>query len=151
VHVASDAADHSRVFALKRIVCHDKAALADAVAEMELLSCLPPHANIIRFRAGTQRIKGKSSQQGEVTEVLLLTDLYRGGGLHEAMDRLRDQGRSLNQHSLLLLFSQACAAVAHLHGQSPPIAHRNIKLENLLLQGDLSCIGSGQGRLVLCL
>ena len=55
MHVASDAADHSRVFALKRIVCHDKAALADAVAEMELLSCLPPHANIIRFRAGTQR------------------------------------------------------------------------------------------------
>ncbi len=106
--------------------------------------------NIIRFRAGTQRIKAKSSQQGEVTEVLLLTDLYRGGGLHEAMDRLRDEGRSLDQRSLLLLFSQACAAVAHLHGQSPPIAHRDIKLENLLLQGDLSCIGSGQGRLVLC-
>ena len=32
VHFASDAADHSRVFALKRIVCHEKDALADAVS-----------------------------------------------------------------------------------------------------------------------
>ena len=67
---------------------------------MELLSHLPAHPNIIRFRAGTQRIKARTSQHGEVTEVLLLTDLYQGGGLHEAMDRLRNDGRSLASRSV---------------------------------------------------
>ena len=41
VHFASDAADHSRVFALKRIVCHDSA-LADAVSAHAINNLVSP-------------------------------------------------------------------------------------------------------------
>jgi AP2-associated kinase len=115
---------------------------------MELLSRLPAHPNIVPFCAGTRRLKRSSGLVA--TEVLLLTEFYEGGGLNEALDRLRDQGRSLDEPNLLRLFSQAVEAVAHLHSQTPPIAHRDIKMENLLLQGSLSQVASGHGRLVLC-
>ena len=44
VHFASDAADHSRVFALKRIVCHDseKDAPADAVSAHAINNLVSP-------------------------------------------------------------------------------------------------------------
>lgn len=178
VHVATAAEDRSRLFALKIITCHEDEATERAVvsannkrvslsasgvtvsqplpplvvcprqAEMELHSRLPAHANIVPFRAGMQRLKRSSGVQA--TEVLLLTDFCDGGGLNEALDRLRDQGRTLDEACLMRLFSQACAAVGHLHSQSPPIAHRDVKMENLLLQGSLSEIASGHGRLVLC-
>jgi serine/threonine protein kinase len=46
------------------------------------------------------------------------------------------------EDELLDLFAQICAGVAHLHAQQPPIAHRDIKVENVLL--------AGGGRLKLC-
>ena len=150
VHVASDASDRSRLFALKKIVCHEKEALDNADAEMDLISRLPPHPNIVRFRACTRRPKDRGNGL-QATEVLLLTDFYEGGGLHDAMERLQDEGRSLDEACLLTLFAQACSAVAHLHAQTPPIAHRDIKMENLVLShGDFGQIASGHARLVLC-
>ena len=153
VHVARNLSDSRVTFALKRITCHEDADLADAMAEMELLARLPPHPNIIRYRSGTHRPKSYGREGGGLvaTEVLLLTDYYDRGCLKSACDQLFDRGQTLDGSGLLSLFSQACAAVAHLHSQSPPIAHRDVKLENLLLQGgDLRQIASGHGRLVLC-
>lgn len=53
-----------------------------------------------------------------------------------ALDLLRqhnDAGHSLPEPLVWHIFQQACRAVAHLHAQSPPIAHRDLKVENLLL------------------
>ena len=55
-----------------------------------------------------------------------------------ALDVLRqhhDAGHSLPEPLVWHIFQQACRAVAHLHAQSPPIAHRDLKVENLLLSG----------------
>ena len=37
---------------------------------------------------------------------------------------------------ILRIFYQATKAVAHMHSQSPPIVHRDIKIENYLLGDD---------------
>lgn len=37
---------------------------------------------------------------------------------------------------MVRLFGSACAAIAHLHSQAKPVAHRDIKVENLLIASD---------------
>ena len=37
---------------------------------------------------------------------------------------------------ILTLFYQTCKAVQHMHKQSPPIIHRDLKVENLLVGKD---------------
>ncbi|EKX45364.1 hypothetical protein GUITHDRAFT_62023, partial [Guillardia theta CCMP2712] len=149
VHVAYDMLERRRTLALKRIVCHERDDVARAIEEIELLKTLPLHPNIVRYRSSAQR---KIALPGGViaTEVLLLTDFYPGGGLQDVMNRLREEGQVLSEQALLLLFGQVCNAVAHLHSQSPPIAHRDVKLENVLLHGEMDASSPGRVRLVLC-
>jgi serine/threonine protein kinase len=37
------------------------------------------------------------------------------------------------EQEILFIFSQICSAVAHMHSFSPSIVHRDIKIENVLL------------------
>lgn len=43
---------------------------------------------------------------------------------------------------ITLIFYQTCKAVAHMHSQTPPIQHRDLKIENLLI--------SAEGTIKLC-
>ncbi|KAJ2051835.1 Ark- serine/threonine protein kinase [Coemansia sp. S2] len=40
---------------------------------------------------------------------------------------------SLDETTILHIFSDACKAVAHLHYQQPPLLHRDLKVENILI------------------
>lgn len=48
----------------------------------------------------------------------------------------RDASRSVDEREVVRLFGSACAAIAHLHSQAKPVAHRDIKVENLLIASD---------------
>ena len=41
-------------------------------------------------------------------------------------------GRIFPEPQLLAVFLDTCKAVAHMHSQKPPIAHRDIKVSTLL-------------------
>lgn len=45
-------------------------------------------------------------------------------------------GSAIDPPLILRIFYQAAKAVAHMHAQSPPIVHRDIKIENYLLGDD---------------
>jgi serine/threonine protein kinase len=66
------------------------------------------------------------------------------------MHREDNEGAGPSELCMFQLFAQACAAVAHLHAQEPPIAHRDVKLENMLLGGSLEECASGACSMVLC-
>jgi AP2-associated kinase len=66
------------------------------------------------------------------------------------MHREDHDGAGPSELCIFQLFAQACAAVAHLHAQEPPIAHRDVKLENMLLGGSLEECASGGRPMVLC-
>jgi len=68
--------DCTRIFALKKIVCHEKEDMAKALKEMELLSQLTVHPNIVRFRAGTKRLSGVGDGK-LATEVCMLRERER--------------------------------------------------------------------------
>uniref|UniRef100_A0A673HNL0 Cyclin-G-associated kinase-like n=1 Tax=Sinocyclocheilus rhinocerous TaxID=307959 RepID=A0A673HNL0_9TELE len=53
-----------------------------------------------------------------------------------------EQRGPMSCDTLLKIFYQSCRAVQHMHKQSPPVIHRDLKIENLLI--------SHQGTIKLC-
>ena len=49
---------------------------------------------------------------------------------------LQKTDRSLSETAILAALGDAASAVAYLHALDPPVAHRDVKLENLLICSD---------------
>lgn len=64
---------------------------------------------------------------------------FLGGSL---VNILQSRTTAFNAETITKIFYQTCNAVSHMHCQSPPIIHRDLKIENLL-------IGS-EGSIKLC-
>ncbi|KAH7936005.1 hypothetical protein HPB52_016376 [Rhipicephalus sanguineus] len=105
--------------------------------EYALKKKLSGHPNVIDFIAAAAIEKGQSGH-GK-SEYLLLTELCPGGPL---VDVLQQRTTNLSLAQVLQIFYQTCSAVRHMHSQSPPIIHRDLKIENLLL--------SSKGTIKLC-
>lgn len=115
-------------FALKKIRCQEGVQVASSFAaaerEAKILTSLSPHPNIIQCLgyAIDQHAGG-----GQTVKVLM--EYCTGGHLLDFMDR-RDG--KLSAREVLEIFVQITSAVQHLHSQSPPIQHRDLKVENVL-------------------
>ena len=128
VHFAEEAGT-GRQFAVKRIVMMGGEANRNAKWEVDVLRKLQGHPNIMQlFAHGTMRLK-----RDGCTEMLMVCELCDGGHLY---DFYQKTGGNIPEDKLLDVFSQCCEGVRHLHSQEPPLAHRDIKIENFLLQGD---------------
>lgn len=122
VHRVKEEASGKRHYALKQIVTNNDAELSRAAqAELELMRSLAPHPNVIGLLAS-------ASVSGSV---LLLLELCQ----KSLADRVLAK-QSFRWTELLDAFAQITAAVVHLHSQSPPIAHRDLKIENVLVAFD---------------
>ncbi len=66
-------------------------------------------------------------------EAKLLMEYCAGGNAVDLLNHLLQIGRLLTENEILALFHQVCQAVAVCHYQQPPIIHRDVKLENILL------------------
>ncbi|KAM7326671.1 hypothetical protein ACRRTK_015149 [Alexandromys fortis] len=99
---------------------------------------LSGHPNIVQFCSAASI--GKEESDTGQAEFLLLTELCKGQ-LVEFLRRVECKG-PLSCDSILKIFYQTCRAVQHMHRQKPPIIHRDLKVENLLL--------SNQGTIKLC-
>ncbi|XP_047515483.1 cyclin-G-associated kinase isoform X2 [Pieris napi] len=136
VFVAQDVATGTE-YALKRLMAADEQANKNIIQEISLLKKLSGHPNIIKYIAASFIDKTKTSHG--MSEYLLLTDLCSGGSLMEA---LQHKGQAFPLPTILRVFYQTCKAVHHMHNQVPPIAHRDLKLENFLI--------SNEGTIKLC-
>lgn len=114
------------VFALKKIICQDKQQLAMAKREVEILARLPEHPNLVRYYGHAIN----TTDSGRAKEVCLLFEFCPGGHLLDLLDKY--QGK-LSEERILSVFSEIIRAVALLHSQAPPIQHRDLKVENILL------------------
>jgi len=128
VHLARHA-ETGEIYAVKRMLAQDRDSAELARAERALLANLPPHPNIVRMFASTVR------QAARCEEHLLLLEYCSRGTLirHCTPDAHGALPPVLRITRLLEAFLGVCRAVSHLHAQAPPIAHRDIKLENVLV------------------
>ena len=125
-------------YAVKRVVFDgaDPEARALIAAEVALMKALPPHPNVVSL-VGFCRPEGRAPET-----VYLLLELCDGGSLAALLQRRAEARNPLRAVDVCRAVADTALALAHLHAQSPPIAHRDVKPENILLGAD--------GRFKLC-
>ncbi|CAL0310294.1 unnamed protein product [Lupinus luteus] len=127
VYLARDAVHMSKQYALKHIICNDEESLALVKKEISVMKTLVGHPNVVTILAHTIFDMGRTKEAFivmEFCEKSLVTVLEsRGAGYFD-------------ERQILLIFRDVCNAVFAMHCQSPPIAHRDLKAENLLLSSD---------------
>ncbi|KIW06266.1 uncharacterized protein PV09_02738 [Verruconis gallopava] len=111
---------------LKRVAVPDKEALANMRTEVETMKKLKGHKHIVTY------IDSHASQlQQGGYEVFLLMEFCNGGGLIDFMNT-RLQHR-LTEPEILNIFSDVALGVACMHYLKPPLLHRDLKVENVLI------------------
>ena len=127
VYKVEDVNDNSKKYALKRLLAIDSEKRNVIVKEISLMKSLSGHDNIVRFVAAAEA-KGVSQKGCE--EFLVLMD-FCPTNLSEVMSKRN--GKAFNPATVAKSFAQITSAVAKMHRSGPPIVHRDLKLENLLI------------------
>ncbi|KAF5290014.1 hypothetical protein FQR65_LT11680 [Abscondita terminalis] len=130
VFVAQDVST-GKDYALKRLLAADDERKKCVIQEINVLKKLTGHPNIIQYLSASVIEKNQTSH-GQ-TEYLLVTELCTGGSL---VDILKSLHGPFDPETIARLFYQTCRAVSHMHNQTPPITHRDLKIENILLTTD---------------
>lgn len=111
---------------LKRVAVPDKETLANMRTEVETMQRLKGRHHIVTY------IDSHASQlRGGGYEVFLLMEYCNGGGLIDFMNT-RLQNR-LTEPEILKIFSDVAQGVACMHYLKPPLLHRDLKVENVLI------------------
>ncbi|KAM6227967.1 cyclin-G-associated kinase isoform 3-T3 [Spheniscus humboldti] len=125
-------------YALKRLLSNEEEKNKAIIQEVCFMKKLSGHPNIVQFCSAASI--GKEESDTGQGEFLLLTELCKGQ-LVEFLKRVESKG-PISCDTVLKIFYQTCRAVQHMHKQKPPIIHRDLKVENLLI--------SNQGTIKLC-
>ncbi|CAL5021165.1 unnamed protein product [Urochloa decumbens] len=127
VYLACDTVHPSKLYALKHIICNDSESLDLVMKEIQVMNLLKGHPNVVTL------VAHDVFDMGRTKEALLVME-YCEKSLVSAMES-RGSGY-YEEKKALLIFRDVCNAVFAMHGQSPPIAHRDLKAENVLLGFD---------------
>lgn len=125
-------------YALKRLLSNEEEKNKEIIQEVCFMKKLSGHPNMVQFCSAAS-ISKEESDTGQA-EFLILTELCKGQ-LVDFIKRV-EQRALLSCDTVLKIFYQSCRAVQHMHKQKPPITHRDLKIENLLI--------SNQGTIKLC-
>ncbi|XP_051875852.1 LOW QUALITY PROTEIN: cyclin-G-associated kinase [Pristis pectinata] len=129
---------NGRDYALKRLLSNEEEKSKAIIQEVCFMKKLSGHPNIVQFSSAASI--GKEESDTGQGEYLILTELCKGQ-LVEFLKRAEANG-SLPCNTVLKIFYQTCRGVQHMHKQKPPIIHRDLKVENLLV--------SHQGTIKIC-
>ncbi|XP_010413940.1 PREDICTED: probable serine/threonine-protein kinase DDB_G0276461 [Camelina sativa] len=128
VYLAQDANHASKQYALKHIICNDEESLELVMKEISVLKSLKGHPNVVTLYAHGILDMGRNKK-----EALLAMELC-GKSL---VDVLENRGAGyFEEKQALTILRDVCNAVFAMHCQSPRVAHRDLKAENLLLNSD---------------
>ena len=127
VYLARDAINSSKQYALKHIICNDEESLDLVKKEILVMKVLRGHPNVVTLHAHT------ILDMGRTKEALLVMEFCE----KSLVNVLESRGAGyFEEKQVLSIFRDVCNAVFAMHCQSPPIAHRDLKAENLLLGPD---------------
>lgn len=124
----SDSSYPNNVACLKRVVVPDKAHLNSLRAEVETMRILRGNRFVVSY---IDSHATKSPKNDGTYEVYLLMEYCSQGGLIDFMNT-RLQNR-LQEYEVLNIMSQSCQGIAAMHVLEPPLIHRDIKIENVLI------------------
>ena len=118
----------SNVACLKRVKVPDKLSLNILRAEVDAMKLLANNKHVVSY---IDSHATRSPTNDGTYEVFLLMEYCEGGGLIDFMNT-RLQNR-LTEPEILDIMSQTTQGIAVMHALVPPLLHRDIKIENVLL------------------
>ncbi|XP_053447144.1 BMP-2-inducible protein kinase isoform X1 [Nycticebus coucang] len=121
--------------ALKRMYVNNVSDLNICKREITIMKELSGHKNIVGYLDCAV-----NSISDNVWEVLILMEYCRAGQVVNQMNKKLQTG--FTESEVLQIFCDTCEAVARLHQCKTPIIHRDLKVENILL--------NDSGNYVLC-
>ena len=124
-----------RQFAVKRVILDRKDQEQVDVVEHEskVMRSLPPHPNLVELIGTCSRKQKGGGGGGSHEEVYMLLELCRGGSLADLLMARSAEGSPLSASEVARAFRDMAMALAHLHAQPQPLAHRDVKPENFIL------------------
>lgn len=142
VYVVRVPREHGKheIAVLKRVAVPDKEHLANMRTEVETMKKLKGHTRVVTYYDSHA-----SQLKGGGYEVFLLMEYCSGGGLIDFMNT-RLQHR-LTEPEILKIFGDVAEGVACMHYLKPPLLHRDLKVENVLIS---KSSGSGTPTYKLC-
>ncbi|XP_058203875.1 uncharacterized protein LOC131318085 isoform X1 [Rhododendron vialii] len=127
VYLARDAIHGSKQYALKHIICNDEESLEVVKKEISVMKSLRGHPNVVMLCAHA------IFDMGRTKEALLVMEHCE----KSLVNMLESRGAGyFEEKQIVVIFRDVCNAVFAMHCQSPPIAHRDLKVENVLLGPD---------------
>ncbi|KAM7155833.1 BMP-2-inducible protein kinase isoform 2-T2 [Molossus nigricans] len=112
--------------ALKRMYVNNSPDLNICKREIKIMKELSGHKNIVGYLDSAV-----NSISDNVWEVLILMEYCRAGQVVNQMNKKLQTG--FTEPEVLQIFCDTCEAVARLHQCKTPIIHRDLKVENILL------------------
>uniref|UniRef100_A0A803L8T3 non-specific serine/threonine protein kinase n=1 Tax=Chenopodium quinoa TaxID=63459 RepID=A0A803L8T3_CHEQI len=124
VYLAKDASNASKQYALKHIICNDQESMDLVMKEIKVMKSLKGHPNVVTLYSHT------ILDMGRTKEALLVMECCE----KSLVNVLESRGTGyFEEKQIMAIFRDVCNAVFAMHCHSPPIAHRDLKAENLLL------------------
>lgn len=123
-----DPYNETNVACLKRVHVPDKLSLNILRAEVDAMKLLSNNKHVVSY---IDSHATRSPIDGSSYEVFLLMEYCEGGGLIDFMNT-RLQNR-LTEPEVLNIMSQTTQGIAAMHALVPPLLHRDIKIENVLI------------------
>jgi serine/threonine protein kinase len=123
VYLAHDAKTNEE-YVLKKILCMDKERLNLANREVEIFEKLPVHPNLVRYH-GHVTLKESRNR-----EVVILMEYCPNGHLY---DMMKANPAGIPTKPILKILLDISKGLEALHRMNPPVQHRDLKLENILV------------------
>lgn len=117
-----------KYYALKRqLIRDDNTRLESCKREANILKNFTGHKNIAKYE--THLI---TQNKAGISEYMLLTSYYPSSVFQLMNERLKNN-QTLRLIEIFNIFEDICRAVYALHTSNPPIIHRDLKIENILI------------------
>ncbi|GJN11774.1 hypothetical protein PR202_ga29995 [Eleusine coracana subsp. coracana] len=127
VYAARDMVNPTKQYALKHMIIQDEETLELAQKEITVMRSLKGHPNVVTLVAHA------ILDMGRTREALLVMEFCE----KSLVSMLEGRGAAyFDEEKVALIFRDVCNAVFAMHCQTLPVAHRDLKAENVLLGSD---------------
>lgn len=125
-----DPYSNANIACLKRVIVPHKQGLNTLRAEVDAMKLLRNNKHVVSYIDS----HAARSVNGIAYEVFVLMEFCERGGLIDFMNT-RLQNR-LQESEILEIMSQTVQGITAMHALQPPLIHRDIKIENVLISHD---------------